>query len=468
MIINHNLTSLNTLNALNKNERATQSSLAKLSSGFRINNAADDAAGLAISEKMRGQIRGLDQAKSNAQNAISLTQTAEGALNETTSILQRMRELAVQSANDTSTDSNRKEIQKEISQLKDEINRISSTIEFNSKKLLNGDVGNTANVIGTNTLKFQPLQVSDSGLAADTYTVKTANAATIGVTAGVNTTGIKSDGTEFTMTTGDIAGLKLGDYTLSVKAGVGTGKFDFVLKDKNGNVAASVNGKDNTAAVVLTGTSGQKFTIAKDAAFQEGEMKFNLNATYATAGDFAVTNSQGTSTYSSAAGVKIKDSDFEAGGIKFEMTVDTVLVADTTGTAIKTTNNALTMQIGANANQTMQIAINKIDTKTLRISGVDLSSKEGAQAAITAIDDATQMVSSERAKLGAIENRLDHTINNLTTSSQNMTSAEARIRDVDMASEMANYQKNTVLQQAAQAMLAQANQQPQQVLKLLQ
>jgi len=150
------------------------------------------------------------------------------------------------------------------------------------------------------------------------------------------------------------------------------------------------------------------------------------------------------------------------------MTVDTVLVADTTGTTIKTTNNALTMQIGANANQTMQIAINKIDTKTLGISGIDLSSKEGAQAAITAVDDATQMVSSERAKLGAIENRLDHTINNLTTSSQNMTSAEARIRCVDMASEMANFQKNSVLQQAAQAMLAQANQQPQQVLKLLQ
>ncbi len=126
------------------------------------------------------------------------------------------------------------------------------------------------------------------------------------------------------------------------------------------------------------------------------------------------------------------------------------------------------MQIGANANQTMQVAINKIDTKTLGIDGIDLSSKEGAQAAITAIDAATKMVSSERSKLGAFENRLDHTINNLTTSSENLTTAESRIRDVDMAAEMANYQKNSVLQQAAQAMLAQANQQPQQVLKLLQ
>lgn len=468
MIINHNLTSLNTLNVLGRNEKATQSSLAKLSSGFRINSAADDAAGLAISEKMRGQIRGLDQAKTNAQNAISLTQTAEGNLNETTSIMQRMRELAVQSANDTSTDANRKEIQKEIAQLKSEIDRISNTAEFNTKKLLNGDVGNTANVIGTNTLAFRPLQVSDAGLAADVYTVKAANAATIGVTAGVNTTGIKSDGTDFDMTSGKIAGLKLGDYTLSVKAAAG-GKFDYALKDKNGNVVASANGADITAGdVTLNGTGGAKFTIKKDAKVQAGEMKFNLNATYANASDFAITNSQGTSTYSSAAGLKITDSDFEAGGIKFEMTVDTALIQDATGTTIKTTNNALTMQIGANANQTMQVAINKIDTKTLGIDGVDLSTKDGAQAAISAIDTATDRVSSERAKLGAIENRLQHTINNLTTSSENLTTAESRIRHVDMAAEMANYQKNNVLQQAAQAMLAQANQQPQQVLKLLQ
>lgn len=466
MIINHNLASLNTLNALSKNQKETQSSLAKLSSGLRINSAADDAAGLTISEKMRGQIRGLEQAKNNSQNAISLSQTAEGALNETTSILQRMRELAVQASNDTATDSDRKEIQKEVSQLKSEIDRISTTTEFNTKKLLNGDVGNTANVTGANTLQFKPLQVSDSGLAADTYTVKAANAATIGVTTGVNTTGIASDGSQFTMTTGNIAGLKLGDYTLSVKD-AGGGKFDFALKDKNGTTIASANGKDNTADVVLSGTAGQKFTIATGAAYQAGEMKFNLNATYATAADFAITNSAGTSTYSSAANLKITDSDFEAGGIKFEMTVDTALTQDATGTTIKTTNNALTMQIGANANQTMQVAINKVDTKTLGIDGIDLSSKDGAQAAITAIDAATQSVSSERAKLGAVQNRLEHTINNLTTSAQNMTTAESRIRDVDMAAEMANYQKNSVLQQAAQAMLAQANQQPQQVLSLL-
>jgi len=466
MIINHNLASLNTLNVLGRNEKATQSSLAKLSSGLRINSAADDAAGLAISEKMRGQIRGLDQAKTNSQNAISLTQTAEGNLNETSSILQRMRELAVQSANDTATDANRKEIQKEIVQLKTEIDRISNTAQFNTKKLLNGDVGNTANVIGANTLAFKPLQVSDSDLAADTYTVKATNAATIGVTTGVNTTGIKSDGTEFKMTATDVAGLKLGNYTLNVKSAAG-GKFDFALKDKNGNVVASVNGKDNSADVVLTGSAGQKFTIASGAAYQAGEMKINLNATYATASDFSITNSQGTSTFSSAAGLKITDSDFVAGGIQFEMTVDTALKTDTTGTAIKTTNNALTMQIGANANQTMQVAINKIDTKTLGIDGLDLSTKDGAQTAITAIDGATDKVSSERAKLGAIENRLQHTIANLTASSENLATAESRIRHVDMAAEMAKYQRNLVLQQAAQAMLAQANQQPQQVLKLL-
>lgn len=468
MIINHNLASLNTLNVLGRNEKATQSSLAKLSSGFRINSAADDAAGLAISEQMRGQIRGLDQAKSNAQNAISLTQTAEGALNETTSIMQRMRELAVQSANDTSTDANRKEIQKEIVQLKEEVDRISNTTEFNTKKLLNGDVGNLANITDStkNALGFKQLQVADATLAADTYTVTAANAAKLGADIGVNTTGISA--TDFDMSAADkIAGLKLGDYTLSVKD-AGGGKFSYTLKDKNGNAIASATNADIKAGdVTLTGNGGAvTFTIKKDANVQAGDMKFNLNATYAAAGDFSITNSQTTKTFTSGANLKITDSDFVAGGLEFDLTVDMLLQKG--DSVIKTTNNSLTMQIGANANQTMQVAINKIDTKTLGIDGIDLSTKDGAQAAISALDYATAMVSSERAKLGAVENRLDHTINNLTTTSENLTTAESRIRDVDMAAEMANYQKNSVLQQAAQAMLAQANQQPQQVLKLLQ
>ncbi len=275
MRINHNIASLNTYRQLTVNTTAGSKSLEKLSSGYRINRAGDDAAGLAISEKMRGQIRGLNQAERNAQDAISLIPTAEGALNETHSILQRMRELAVQSASDTNTDDDRKELQKEISQLLEEIDRISTDTEFNTMKLLNGSYETTA----------------------------------------------------------------------------------------------------------------------------------------------------------------------------------------------------LTFQVGANSGQIVDINLNNMSATTglgLSTTTVNLETRAGATSAIDAIDSAIKEVSSERAKLGAMQNRLEHTINNLGTTSENLTASESRIRDVDMAKEMMEFTKNSILQQAATAMLAQANSQPQGVLQLLQ
>jgi flagellin len=272
MIINHNLGANNAIRNMSINSTNANKSMSKLSSGLRINSAADDAAGLAISEKMRGQIRGLDQASSNAQDAISLTQTAEGALNETTSILQRMREIAVQGSNDTNTGDDRKQIGQEITQLKNEINRIASQTEFNTKKLLNGSAA------------------------------------------------------------------------------------------------------------------------------------------------------------------------------------------------------ALKFQVGANSGQIVTLAINTMTVSALGVNGVTMTSTTSAGAAtafITDINDAINTVSTERSKLGAYQNRFEHTINNLGTASENLTTAESRIRDVDMAKEMATFSKNNILSQAAQAMLAQANQQPQQVLQLL-
>lgn len=243
MRINHNIAALNTYRQLNSASTAQSKSMEKLSSGLRINNAADDAAGLAISEKMRGQIRGLDMASKNAQDATSLIQTAEGALNETESILQRMRELSVQSSNDTNTDSDRKEIQKEISQLKDEVNRISTDTEFNTKKLLNGSVGNNANTTSTNELGISGVKVTDSGLASDTYTITTNNAAELAADVKTNTTGLDAS-SDFAMTaTSDIAGLELGNYTLKVSDAAG-GKFDFSLVDENGTEVAKAAGVD--------------------------------------------------------------------------------------------------------------------------------------------------------------------------------------------------------------------------------
>lgn len=269
MIINHNIAALNTHRQLGANNTNASKNLEKLSSGLKINRAGDDAAGLAISEKMRGQIRGLDMASKNAQDGISLIQTAEGALNETHSILQRMRELAVQSANDTNNDTDRGELQKELDQLLQEIDRIASDTEFNTKKLLDGS---------------------------------------------------------------------------------------------------------------------------------EESLKFH---------------------------------------------------------------------IGANSEQSVELEIGQMDVAELELTGLKIDSQEDADEAITTIQEAIDKVSSERAKLGAMQNRLEHTINNLGTSSENLTAAESRIRDVDMAKEMMEFTKNNILTQAAQAMLAQANQQPQGVLQLL-
>lgn len=472
MIINHNLAAMNTYRQYSTNNNAASKSLEKLSSGLRINSAADDAAGLAISEKMRSQIRGLDQASSNAQDAISLVQTAEGALSETESILQRMRELSVQSSNDTATDSDRTEMQKEIAQLKDEIDRISNDTEFNTKKLLNGSIGNNANVT-TDSHALGSVQVTNSDLKADTYTLTTTAAATVDMEIGTNTTGL--DASDFDLNTdANIDGLKLGDYTLSFTSTGTANTYDISLKNSDGVEVGKLNnwtagGGDATIAGTLPDGTATKLTLTDPGTtgVSAGEMSFNLNATYTAAADFKITNSAGGTVYSSEAGLEVTDNSFEAGGLKFDLSVDSVLAAAGSST-IKTVNNALTMHIGANENQTMNIAISDMDTTSLGVDGIDVTTQTGAETAITSIDKAIAQVSSERSKLGAAQNRLEHTINNLGTSSENLTSAESRIRDVDMAKEMMNYQKTSILQQAAQAMLAQANQQPQGVLKLLQ
>lgn len=469
MIINHNMASLNTYRQLSANNEATSKSLEKLSSGLRINRAGDDAAGLAISEKMRGQIRGLDQATRNSQDGISMIQTAEGALNETHSILQRMRELAVQSSNDTNTDADRKEIQKEITQLKKEVDRISTTTEFNTKKLLNGSIGNDA-VLGANAVKVDGVKVSDSDLAADTYTLKVASAGSVTATVATNNTGLAA-ATDFDLSSGKVAGLKLGDYTLDVTKATAT-TFDLSLKNSDGVEVAKATGWDGTSAVAMAGKTPDGVTTAFNlkapaGTVQAGSVEFNLGAHYTAASALGITNSATKSTYDSVANLTITDNKFEAGGFEFDMSVDTVLAAANSTTTITTTNNALTMHIGANQGQTMKVAVAQMDTNSLNIDDVDVTTQSGAESAITKINDAIETVSSERSKLGAFQNRLEHTINNLGTSSENLTAAESRVRDVDMAKEMMNYQKNNILSQAATAMLAQANQQPQGVLQLL-
>ncbi len=403
MIINHNIAALNTYNRLSANNTQTSKSLEKLSSGLRINRAGDDAAGLAISEKMRGQIRGLDQAQRNSQDTISLIQTAEGALNETHSILQRMRELAVQSSNDTNTDVDRKSIQDEVNQLADEIDRIANTTEFNTKKLLNGEVvGVKEEVKGT-------------------VTVQANSAASIKISAGSDS--IASSGSA------------TGAYTITRTQVDDGSEGDFKIIDNTGNEVAS-----GDVTITSSTTNANEYSVS----FKEGVLSKSTTDTI----DFTI----------SGAKVKVGDS--------FTLTFNEHQDAKTSG------DKALTTQIGANSGQTMQIGIDDMRAQALGIKNatgdtLKVDDKYAANAAIATINNAIEKVSTQRSSLGAYQNRLEHTINNLGASSENLSAAESRVRDVDMAKEMMNFQKNNILSQAAQAMLAQANQQPQGVLQLL-
>ncbi|MBV4437202.1 flagellar hook-associated protein FlgL [Clostridium tyrobutyricum] len=415
MIINHNLMANNALRNMNINSNNAAKSMQKLSSGLRINTAADDAAGLAISEKMRGQINGLNQASSNAQDGNSLIQTAEGALNETHSILQRMRTLAVQSANDTNTDDDRTQIQSEMNQLEDEISTIGNTTQFNTKNLLDGSMGKAVDA--------------------------TANINTNKSLTGVSGAKITSATTVLTALS-DVNGKNLG-----ITAG-----------DKI-NISYTVDGQYQTNSITVSTAStlsnivsNIKTTAASTASFNDGTISLT-SVTTGLAGaieglTITVTDSDG-----------VKNTDATNALSSFEET--------TAARDAKTSSGAALLQIGANTGQNMSIDINDMRAESLGVASLDVSTQDKANVAIKVIDTATQKVSTERAKLGALSNRLDHTINNLGTSSENLTAAESRIRDVDMASEMSQYSKDNILSQAAQAMLAQANQQPQQVLQLL-
>ncbi|MZQ74609.1 MAG: flagellin [Peptoclostridium sp.] len=388
MIINHNMNAMNAHRMMSGNTNAAGKSMEKLSSGLRINRAGDDAAGLAISEKMRGQIRGLDQAGRNAQDGISMIQTAEGALNETHSILQRMREISVQASNDTNTADDRKAIGDELVQLKNEIDRISDTTAFNGKKLLNGDLSTALDAAST---------------------AKTGVAITGGTISDVDVSKAMAGKT----------------YTLSYTSGT-----DTLTLTRSGDNAAQ--------SITLTALADQK-TIS----FDTLGVSFELTGTQATV-------------------------DTLGGDL------DTKTIVTAAG------SSAASLLIGSNgtADETLSVDFKKMDSTTLG-SGVGsyisdkisdntaVDTKAKADALITVLDNAIKGVSEQRSSLGAAQNRLEHTIANLGTSSENLTAAESRVRDVDMAKEMMSFSKNNILSQAAQAMLAQANQQPQGVLQLL-
>ena len=386
MRINNNIMAMNTHRQYAINNSNVAKSTERLSSGSKINRAGDDAAGLAISEKMRAQIRGLNMASKNSSDAISLVQTAEGALTETHSILQRMNELAVQSASDTNEDDvDREALQSEFSALRSEIDDIANKTTFNNKKLLNGSFGTKYDITAASELKEgnnNLLNIKMSGFTAGATVDFTAASGTI--TATINT---GNAATEYTAIATDANG-------------AGTLTFQFV-----GN-GTSVVGQD-------LGT----ITIEK------------------------------ASGYTTATGI-------DSGNL-----LDSLTFTATAGSA--------KIQTGANAGETLDISISSMTASSLALSTLDISSREGARAAISTVQTAINTVSTQRSELGAIQNRLDHKINNLDTSAENLQAAESRIRDIDMAKQMTEFTTQNILVQAATAMLAQANSAPQNVLSLL-
>ncbi len=590
MIIQHNMQAANANRMLGTVVTSQAKSTEKLSSGYRINRAADDAAGLSISEKMRGQIRGLNQASTNAQDGISLIQTAEGALTETHSILQRMRELAVQAATDTNVDKDREAIQSEIDELTSEINRISKTTQYNKMELLDGSRSENyttspaetkeATVIKAGTINVQSSTGitqsgnTDSTDALHNVTINIDNTADVwketlditgsnqvkltkdadgkikveidakGGTAaatGITTLDIEDiieaeadgsfkynkHGVSFEITKEDYAAWKEGaDVTLDVKTAAGL--------TANGTLNSKLAvGVDNDYSADNKGITIDKIEFSEDMPEEYKNFKVNVNFTDGANG--AADNLVLTLTVGETGKEKIIDkitlnkNDIASGtaanadaytydnhGIKFTIKAD-----KTDGTANKATTNydleydltdkletekktvttkaaetedkSLYFQVGANKNQYINVSIDDMGADALGLTSataggdftttqtvtngtdknktkysLNMTTRETANNAIETIDNAIEMVSKQRSKLGAIQNRLEHTIANLDNTSENLQSAESNIRDVDMAEEMVVYSKNNILQQAAQSMLAQANQSTQGVLSLLQ
>ncbi|MBM7096853.1 flagellin [Bacillus sp. H-16] len=456
MIINNNISALNTHRQMGINQQQNANSMEKLSSGLRINRAGDDAAGLAISEKMRAQINGLDQASRNAQDGISMIQTAEGALDETHSILQRMRELAVQSANDTNTNEDRAEIQKEIDQLSTEIKRISTDTEFNTKKLLNGDMGKTVQKTAGDA-EFGNLKATGIDLDSGSYALTVTDAGTNTITGTSGTTAFTATDLTAEMDVATGADISYGSYTLNVTNNDGS-TADIELIGPGGKTT-TVTGHALDSDLEIGGIDIGFSTIEIEEN-QTGTLKFDLTANGL---DIDLT---GDKTSGTGAITAYDGGTLNVGGFEFEVTTGT---ATSNGNAANLTviNNAVKFHIGANEDQNTQLAINDMSATALGVNDLNVTNQDGANEAITTINNAIETVSSERSKLGAIQNRLEHTISNLDNSSENLSAAESRIRDVDMAAEMMEMTRSNILSQASQSMLAQANQQPQSVLQLL-
>jgi len=443
MVVKNNISALNTLNTMNRNNSALSKSLEKVSSGMKINSAADDASGYAISEKMRVQIRSLDQANQNAQNGNKLLKTAEGAVSSTLDILKTLKEKVVNAANDTNTTADRQIIQDELNQAIDQIND-NASVTFNGKTLVDGSMNKAIVTATTSAFTNQSLgstTASNSQLTA--LTDRNGNTLDIKASDKIKVSFVQNGRTFTTEYTVSNTSLSTIFTNASAAAGASLGFGTTIL-------AASAIGKEATGATLFTADGGNAITVISSKGGTDGQVS-------------------GFSISVSGVDGNVKKSINE----KLDDFSNTIKAQD------KSNNNALTLQIGTQSNQSINVGLRDMRAKSLGLQGsadpftgtvknIDITTKDNANAAINVLDTAITKVLSEQTKIGSVQSRLEYTSANLTTASENVSAAESTIRDANMAKEMTEFTKNNILMQASQAMLAQANQSTQNVLSLLQ
>lgn len=444
MVVKNNLSALNTLNTMNKNSSALSKSLQKVSSGEKINSAADDASGYAISEKMKVQIRSLDQANQNTQNGNSLLKTAEGAVSSTVDILKTLKEKVVNAANDTNTTADRQTIQTELNQAIDQIND-NANVTFNGKTLVDGSMNKqivtatgsafTNQSLGTGTA-FNSALTDLKDRDGNTLDIKSTDTIKISFV---------SNGTTYT-TSYSVSTTKMSDIFAKANSQAGAGATTGFAT--NASVSSFI-GVDETGVSVYTADGTQAFSVS----------------------------SAGTGTTNQISGFSISISGTD-GNVKKSINQK----LDNFSLSVKAQNisgnNALSLQIGTKSNQSINVGLTDMRAQALGLQGtdattgivknIDVTTRDNANAAINVMDTAITKALGEQTKIGAVESRLDYTSSNLTSASENVTAAESTIRDANMATEMTEYTKNNVLLQASQAMLSQANQSTSKVLSLLQ
>lgn len=443
MVVKNNMSAVNTLNTLNRNSSALAKSLQKVSSGMKINGAADDASGYAISERMRVQIRGLDQANANTQNGSSMMKVAEGAVSSTVEILKTLKEKVINSANDTNTDSDRQQIQKELNQSVDQIDD-NANVTYNGKYLVDGSHNNKVTATCTALTNESLFSSTVGGSALTDLQTRTGEKLNIHSTDNITVSFVKQGRT----------------YTTTYSVGSAS-----TLDTLMTSLTTAVNGTEVANSVGKMSITGTNSYIGLDTA---GNSVFTADNGRA----LTISSMAGSGTDHQISGFTISISNNQ-GAINKSANAALDNFTESIRAQNQSDDNAIVLQVGTKANQAIKVGMTDMRSTALGLKGTDgsvlnVSTQVKSNAAITVLDNALQKALDQQTTIGSVESRLEYTSSNLTTASENVQASESTIRDADMAKEMTNYTKNNVLLQAAQSMLAQANQSSSSVLSLLQ